>query len=147
MNWKETYTKVFLKQADIAISDSTMAEYMPKWWQNTRQSGGLRLTDDGMMFLSDKIDLATYEVPFPADFKITTQVIIFLDRFIDCPYYLTNRGITVTDEKKALELHLFSGDVRKYGLAKALKRTDELVNSWFYYTFFLKIIAFSGWPL
>ena len=102
---------------------------MPKWWQNTRQSGGLRLTDDGMMFLSDKIDLATYEVPFPADFKITTQVIIFLDRFIDCPYYLTNRGITVTDEKKALELHLFSGDVRKYGLAKALKRTDELVNS------------------
>tara|TARA_B100001287_G_scaffold254775_1_gene238421 strand:- start:1342 stop:1731 length:390 start_codon:yes stop_codon:yes gene_type:complete len=128
MNWKETYTKVFLKQADIAISESSMKEYMPKWWQNTRDVGGLRLTEEGMIFLMEKIDLATYDVPFPADFKITTQVILFLDKFIDCPYYVTNKGITVTEEKKALELHLFSGDVRKYGLNKALKRTDEHVN-------------------
>ena len=130
MNWKETYTKVFLKQAGIAISESSLAEYMPVWWQNTREkdSGGLRLTDAGLVFLMEKIELATYDIPFPPDFKITTQVVIFLDKFIDCPYFLTNKGLTVTNEKKALELHLFSGDVRKYGLAKALKRTDESVN-------------------
>ena len=130
MNWKETYTKVFLKQAGIAISESTLAEYMPVWWQNTREkdSGGLRLTEAGMLFLMEKLELATYDIPFPPDFKITTQVVIFLDKFIDCPYFLTNKGLTVTSEKKALELHLFSGDVRKYGLAKALKRTDESVN-------------------
>ena len=130
MNWKETYTKVFLKQAGIAISESSLAEYMPVWWQNTREkdSGGLRLTEAGLLFLMEKIELATYDIPFPPDFKITTQVVIFLDKFIDCPYHITNKGITVTEEKKALELHLFSGDVRKYGLAKALKRTDESVN-------------------
>ena len=130
MNWKETYTKVFLKQAGIAISESSLAEYMPVWWQNTRKkdSGGLRLTEAGMLFLMEKLELATYDIPFPPDFKITTQVVIFLDKFIDCPYFLTNKGLTVTNEKKALELHLFSGDVRKYGLAKALKRTDESVN-------------------
>ena len=31
----------------------------------------------------------------------------------------------VTDEKKALELHLFSGDVKKYGLTKALNRQNK----------------------
>ena len=130
MNWKETYTKIFLKQANISVNEQTLAEYMPKWWQNTRnkEEGGLRLTDDGIEFVKGKLELTTYDIPFPQDFEMTTQVIIFLDKFIDCPYWLGRGGMIVTKEKKALELSLFSGDVRKYGLAKALKRADEHVN-------------------
>jgi hypothetical protein len=48
-----------------------------------------------------------------------------MDTFIDCPYYLAQYGIIVTDEKKAMELHLFSGDIRKYGLTKALTRQKK----------------------
>ena len=131
MNLKETYTKVFLKQAGISINESTLKEYMPMWGQNTRAKkvGGLRLTEDGFLFTTEKLELANYEVPFPDDFKVTTQIVIFLDKFIDCPYYLTNKSVTVLNEKKALELHLFSGDVRKYGLNKALKRTNDSVTS------------------
>ena len=85
MNWKETYTKIFLKQANIGISEASLKEYMPVWWQNTRgkSTGGLRLTDDGFDFLVEKIDLQMYEIPFPKDFTLTTQVIIFLDKFIN----------------------------------------------------------------
>ena len=127
MNWKETYTKIFLKQAGKAVTEATMTEYMPIWWQNTRSknTGGLRLTDAGFEFITETLDLQTYEIPFPRDFEMTTNVLIWLDNFIDCPYYLWKKGLTVTNEKKALELHLFSGDVKKYGIMKALKRQEK----------------------
>ena len=124
MNWKDTYTKVFLKQLDKSINEVAIKEYMPLWWQNTRSkdTGGLRLTDEGLRMVIEDIELSTYDVPYPVDFELTTQTIIFLDHFIDCPYYLTNRSIIVTNEKKAVELTLFSGDLRKYGLTKAINR-------------------------
>ena len=126
MNWKETYTKIFLKQSDIAVSDANVKQYMSDWWQNIRgkTDGGLRLTEDGFDFLHDNLEIQMYEIPFPRDFKFTTQTYIFLDQFITCPYYLTNRSIWVTDEKKSMELHLFSGDLRKYGLTKAMKKHE-----------------------
>ena len=127
MSWKETYTKIFLKSADIAVSEITLKEYMPLWWQNTREkeSGGLRLTEEGFNFVREKLDLEVYEVPYPIDFSLTTNVLIWLDNFIDCPYFLGRKGIFVTSEKKSMELHLFSGDIRKYGLIKAMKRQSD----------------------
>ena len=126
MTNKVTYTKVFLKALGKSTAESVVIEHMPLWWQNTRKkdSGGLRLTEAGYELLQE-LDIATYDIPYPRDMPLTTQVIIYLDRFIDCPYYLTNRSITVTNEKKAVELALFSGDVRKYGINKALKRSKK----------------------
>ena len=124
MTSKEVYTKIFLKQANLAITEATLKEYMPLWWQNTRdkKEGGLRLTSAGFDFLVEQLDLRFYEVPYPKNKPITTQTIIFLDKFITCPYFLSKSSIFVTDEKKSLELHLFAGDLRKYGLVKAMKR-------------------------
>lgn len=123
---KTVYTKVFLKQLGQSASEQNVKAMVPIWWYNTRDKeiGGLRLTDDGMDVLT-KIGLSTYDIPYPLDMPMTTQVIIFLDQFIDCPYYLSNRSITVTDEKKAVELTLFSGDLRKYGLTKAMTRQKK----------------------
>ena len=128
MNWKETYTKIFLKAAGKSINDLAVKENLPTWWKNTRtkDTGGLRLTDEGFRFISEDIELTTYQVPYPKDFDLTTNTIIWMDNFIDCPYYLGTRGIVVTNEKKAMELHLFSGDIRKYGLQKALKRQNKV---------------------
>lgn len=126
MTNKETYTKIFLKTSDIAISPANLKIYTRQWWKNNRNKdeGGLRLTDEGFDFLKETIELKFYEIPLPRDQKLNTQTIIFLDQFIDCPYYLTERSIFVTDEKKSMELYLFSGDLQKYGLTKAMSRYE-----------------------
>jgi len=126
MNWKETYTKLFLKELGHSINETSLKEYMPLWWQNTRNkaAGGLRLSNEGLDMLT-QIGLAVYEIPWPKEMVLTTQVIIFLDQFIDCPYYLNKDSITVTNERKAVELTLFSGDLRKYGIVKAMTRSKK----------------------
>lgn len=123
---KVVYTKLFLKQLGKSTGDEAVTEYMPLWWQNTRskEEGGLRLTEAGFDVIN-QLEISTYDIPFPNDMPLTTQVIIFLDKFIDCPYYLTPRSIYVTNERKAVELTLFSGDIRKYGIAKAMSRSKE----------------------
>lgn len=126
MNWKEMYTKIFLQQMGKTLSEENIKEHSHIWWQNSRnkETGGLRLTSAGLEMLQS-LDIAVYNIPYPVDMPLTTQVIIFLDQFIDCPYYLTERSITVTSEKKAVELTLFSGDLRKYGLVKAMSRQKK----------------------
>lgn len=127
MNWKEVYTKVFLKQANRCCNDDSVKELVPIWWQNTRakDEGGLRLTDEGYRFITEDIDVKTYQIPFPEGTKLTANTIIWLDQFIDCPYYLTNSSIFVTNERKAVELTIFSGDIRKYGLTKTLSKRQK----------------------
>jgi hypothetical protein len=127
---KNLYTKVFLQQLGTPPTDENVVEVMPLWWQNTRdkKEGGLGLTETGYNTLKD-IGLEFYEIPFPLDMTITAQVMIYLDRYIDSPYYLTKKSVFVTNEKKAVELTLFSGDIRKYGLAKAMRRPIEDNNA------------------
>lgn len=126
MKWKETYTKIFLNQLGFSTNDEVVQEHCHLWWKNTREKreGGLRLTDEGYEILK-KLEIASYEINFPPDMVVTTQVILFLDKFINCPYYLTKDSIIVTNERKAVELTLFSGNVRKYGIAKALSRSQK----------------------
>ena len=71
MNWKETYTKIFLKAANKGINEVAVKEYMPLWWKNarTKDTGGLRLTDEGFRFISEEIELTTYDVRFPRNNK------------------------------------------------------------------------------
>ena len=125
---KETYTKIFLKQSNIAISPVTVKQYLPKWWKNTRTktTGGLRLTDEGYNYMKDTLEVRFFDVHLPRDFVFNTQTIIYIDQFIDCPYHLDGLRIAVTDERKYLELTLLSGDIQKYGLTKAMTRKIEL---------------------
>lgn len=124
---KETYTKIFLQQKDRSIDAANVKLHLFKWWQSHRSKdmGGLRLSDEGFRFLREELDLQCYEIPFTEPIDLSPQTIIFFDRTMDSPYFLTNQNITVFSERKSFELMLFSDDIRKYGLVKAMNRKDE----------------------
>lgn len=127
MSANDTYTKIFLRKLGESDNEFNVKSYKILWWQNPRSKskGGLRLTDKGYRMLSEDLNISFYEVLYAPDLQFTTQMIIWLDNFIDCPYYLGKRSMFVTDDKKALELHLFSGDIKKFGISKALSKSKR----------------------
>ena len=112
----------------MPTDDESVKRAIVSWWKNPRNKdrGGLALTEEGFDFLKDTLGLKSYGIKFPKGFEFTTQVVLYLDQYIDCPNFYDKKGITVFNEKRACELMLFSGDVRKYGLAKAMARQREL---------------------
>jgi hypothetical protein len=124
MDVKDNYTNIFLKAADFDITEETVKNKRMEWWWNvrTKNDGGLRLTDPAMDFIENEAKIKIYKIDFPKDFSITPQILLWLDKFIDSPYYITKRSITVLKEKAAFELYLFSGDIQKLGYNKALAK-------------------------
>ena len=124
MDVKDNYTKIFLKAANLQIPKEDIKNKRIEWWWNVRSKddGGLRLTDSAIKFIETVAKIKTYKIDFPKDFKITPQILLWLDKFIDSPYYITKRSITVLKERAAFELYLFSGDVQKLGYNKALSK-------------------------
>lgn len=111
--------KVTLKGKNFQFDESNF-EY--KIWFNLRKkSPSLRLTDEGLSYIV-QADLRTYEIDFPKELKISPQILIWLDRYLESPYYLSNNKIVVITEKSAIELHLFSGDLKKFGLTKTINK-------------------------
>lgn len=132
MDIKDTYTQVFLQAANLQADPETIKKHKSIWWWNFRskESGGLRLTEEAVTFIEDYAKIKTYKINFPDEFAITPQILIWLDNFIDSPFYITKKYIVVLKEKAAFELYLFSGDIRKLGYNKALaKRINQELPS------------------
>lgn len=124
MDVKDNYSKIFLKAANEDITDDLLKKLRVEWWWNVRSKdgGGLRLTDYAIKYIEQKAEIKTYKIDFPKGFSVTPQVLLWLDNFIESPYYITKKSITVLKEKAAFELYLFSGDVKKFGYNKALSK-------------------------
>lgn len=121
---KDTYTRVFLQAAEIEPTPEKIKEYKAVWWWNfrTKGTGGLRLTEHALEFIENYAKIKTYKIEFPDEFSFTPQVLLWLDNFIDSPFFVTKKHIIVLKEKAAFELYLLSGDVRKYGHNKAMNK-------------------------
>lgn len=132
---RDTLTKIFLAQWGKGTDETNVKLYSRTWWQSTRvgKQNAFRLSEAGFEFLTTELDLKCYEIPFTEQIELSPQTIVFLERYIDCPYFLTSQSITVFSEKKSFELYLFSDDIRRFGLIKAMterqKEMDKLAQN------------------
>jgi hypothetical protein len=124
MDVKDRYTKTFLTAAQFPADEEIVKGRRAEWWWNVRskEEGGLRLTKPAIDFIEKRAEIKTYKIKFPENFAITPQILVWLDNFIESPYYITKKYIIVMREKAAFELYLFSGDVKKMGYSKAMSR-------------------------
>lgn len=124
MDIKDTYTTVFLKAAGQNADEETAKKFRTAWWFNVRKKsdGGLRLTDAALDFIENQAQIKTYKIELEKGITVTPQVLVWLDQFIDSPYYIDKKYIIVLRERAAFELYLFRGDVKKMGYAKAMNK-------------------------
>ena len=120
MSQKTELTQYVLKELGKSHDDKYVKDMLPRFWVNPRQkeTGGLRLTEDGYKWLKEA-DIKDYKIDIPKGTFWSNQLIIWLDQFIESPFYLTPKSIFVFNERMAIQLVLFSGNVAKFGLAKA----------------------------
>lgn len=120
MNQKREITEHILKSIGIDSTEARIRKTIPAWWYSTRQKehGGLRLTEQGFEAFQTA-EIKHYRIKFDQPIQFTSQLIIWLDNFIDCPFYLTKKEIYVFSEKMAIQLVLFSGNIYRYSASKA----------------------------
>ena len=127
MDTKTAYTRTFMGLLEQPIHDESVKTNYYSWWQNVRESyqaRSLRLTKLGLETVK-KLDIKTYDIAFPDKIIFTPQTYLWLDEYVDCPYFVDKKKIIVTMEKMALQLMMFAGDITKYGLARAMSKMDE----------------------
>jgi len=127
MDTKTAYTRTFMALLEQPIHDESIKTNYYTWWQNVRESyqaRSLRLTKPGLETVKT-LDIKTYDIAFPDKIIFTPQTYLWLDEYVDCPYFVDKKKIIVTMEKMALQLMMFAGDITKYGVARAMSKADE----------------------
>jgi len=126
MTLKTDITRYIAEQFNLPTDEKSIRKLLPQWWFNYRnkEKGGLRLTDEGFARLTAHIKAHKVTLDEPVEY--TNQVIIWLDNLIESPWYITKDEIYVFDEKMAIQLVLFSGNIVRYSAAKAKKPKTPL---------------------
>jgi len=120
MNKLEITKKLISHDSNYNQNSKSIPMLYKAWWSSWKnnEDRSFKLTNTGYKYFTETADIKFYEIRFPVGLVLTNKIIIDLDRFIDCPYYIEKDKIYVTGEKVAVQLVLFDGDLTKFGRAK-----------------------------
>jgi len=117
MNQKIEITKYVIEKLGLkSPSERSFKAWIHVLWQNPRskEKGGLRLTPRGFELLTNA-DIKYYEVRLDDnDLTFENKFILWLDSTFDCPFFISRNKIYFFNEKPAVQLVLFSGNLQNY---------------------------------
>jgi len=122
---KTEITRYLAEQEGLELTDLNLKRLLSVFWQNPRQkeNGGLRLTEKGFEIMSKHLKSHKIDFEDPKlsrdNWNWTNQLILRLDNYIDCPWFANHRAVWVFSDKMAVQLVLFSGNIKKFTTAKA----------------------------
>lgn len=121
-NQKLEITKYLAEQWGLDTDQKSLKKLIILWWQNPRNKpkGGLRFTDEGFARASSHIKFHKVDIDENIDYN--NQLIIRLDNLIECPWYLNTKHIFLFDEKIAVQMILFSGNIARFTAARVKNR-------------------------
>jgi len=124
MNPKLKITKYVAEQLGLATDDKSIRKLIQVFWQNIRlkEKGGLWLTEKGFECLVDA-GIKHHRVEFDEPIYVNNSLLLWIDRNIDCPFYITHKEIYLFGERMAVQMVLFAGNLQK--LQRAQKRFAE----------------------
>lgn len=111
---KITLTKEILNLLDVPPTEQNIRTYLFRLWNNARtdRNHSMGLTSEGFKF-AKKI-YKFYRVNLTEPYEPTAKNIINLDRQIKHPYYLNTKAIYLYDQKEAVELILYGGNLNNF---------------------------------
>lgn len=128
MHIKRELTAQCIKALEMSDDITTFRKYMRLWWNNpeSRSGLGLSLTSAGYEAMLRGLNLKFYTIALDESVVPTNQLILWLDKFLDCPYCLLPKEIIVSREKIAVQLMLYGGDLYKFGKSMQMSKDRDI---------------------
>jgi len=114
MNQKIEITRYVAEQLGLPTDEKSLRNCKRIWWQNLRvkKKGGLRLTEEGYTALC-RAGIRDLKVKYEHQIEYNNQFILQLDNLIEAPWYLTPKAVHVFNDRLAVQLVLFSGNIER----------------------------------
>lgn len=116
MNQKIEITKYIIEKLNLVSPDEKSFKLWIKTiWENPRikEFGGLNLTERGFELLK-QAEIKCYDVKLDGPLPYHSKFILWLDQTFDCPFYISKYYIHFFNEKPAVQLVLFSGNLEQF---------------------------------
>ena len=111
---KREFTKLFLTDAGIAVTESSLNLYHKTLWASPMSPIGLRLSSEGIDFLDRTLKIQKYTCEIKKDCPRTLKIMLQMNKYLTSPFYIKGNKLVIYGEVDASMMALMSGDLELY---------------------------------